>query len=141
MAGTTEIIRDASAFLRSTVTTVVAFTLGLAGLTGALIALDIVPEDKKALLVGVNAALVVITSAGRQIIAWLDKNNPSFGRVAVEPEVIEEPAADEPAVEEPAVEEPVVEDLDPIDLPDVDDDEVVLVDDDAVDEPIDLRLD
>jgi hypothetical protein len=92
MASTTEIIHDASAFIRSTVTTVVAFTLGLAGLTGALIALDIVPEDKKALLVGVNAALVVITSAGRQIIAWLDKNNTSFGRVEVEVD----PGADEP---------------------------------------------
>lgn len=138
MATVTTIVHDTAALVRSTVTTLVALAIGVTGLVATVTALDIVPDDKKALLASVAAAATIITTAGRSLIAWLDKNNDSFGRVAVEADPNVDNAGN---IQEPDEPEPVVEDVDPIDLPDADNDEVIPVADDAVDEPVDLTLD
>jgi hypothetical protein len=81
MSKATEIVNDAAAFVRSTATTLIALTLTVSGFIATLMALDIVPEEYKGELAAVSAGAVALGTALRQVIAWLDKNNPSFGRV------------------------------------------------------------
>lgn len=114
MASVTTIVRDTSALIRSTVTTLVALAIGLTGLVATLTALNIVPDDQKGALASVAAAAAIVTTAGRSVIAWLDKNNPSFGRVAVEVPELEIPAE---ATEQ---DELVIETAKPDEFPEVD---------------------
>jgi hypothetical protein len=97
----TEIVNDAKAFVRSTATTVGAVAIGFSGFIAALLGLNIVPEQYKAKVVAAGAISGTITVACRQIYAWLDPKNPSFGRVKVDVD----PGAHEPGDDLPGASE------------------------------------
>ena len=92
MKSPTEIVKDVEAFVRSTVTTLIALAVTVTGICAALVALDVLPEGITTKVVAAGTLATALGTSLRQVIAWLDKNNTSFGRVAVEVD----PGADEP---------------------------------------------
>jgi hypothetical protein len=86
MKSPTVIVNDAKAFVRSTATTIGAAAVGFTAFTAGILGLGIVPDQYQAKLVAASTVAGVLTVACRQVIAWLDPKNPSFGRVRVEAE-------------------------------------------------------
>jgi hypothetical protein len=87
-----EIVQDTAAFVRSTATTVAAAAAGFAVFIAGVTQLDVVPDeytDEVAVAAAIASGIAVVA---RQLIAWLDPKNLSFGRVEVEVD----PGADEP---------------------------------------------
>ena len=89
-----KIIHDVPALLRSTITTLIAFTIAIGAVTGTVAQLPGIPDDKRTQILAIGAGAIAFGTSLRQVIAWLDKNNTSFGRVL-------SPAVDNP-VDEPA---------------------------------------
>jgi len=77
-----QIVHDVPALLRSTLTTLIAFSVTVAGVCALLVALPGIPASQNTTIAAVGAAAVAFGTACRQAYAWLDKNNASFGRVA-----------------------------------------------------------
>ena len=83
MSSPTQIVDDVKAFVRSSVTTAVALAIGVSGIIATLLKLGVVPAQYETKLVTVMAVAAGVITAGRQILAWIDPKNSSFGRVAV----------------------------------------------------------
>lgn len=79
-----EIVQDTAAFVRSTATTVAAAAAGFALFVAGITKFNIVPDeytDEVAMAAAIASGIAVVA---RQVIAWLDPRNLSFGRVEVE---------------------------------------------------------
>jgi hypothetical protein len=77
-----EIVNDTRAAVRSAVTTALALTVTVVGICAILI--PIVPDEYADEITLVSGTAAAIGLALRQLIAWLDPKNTSFGRVRVE---------------------------------------------------------
>jgi hypothetical protein len=84
MSKATEIVKDVEAFVRSTVTTLIALTVTVSGICAALVALDVLPDGITVKVVAAGTLATALGTSLRQVIAWFDKGNTSFGHVAVE---------------------------------------------------------
>jgi hypothetical protein len=91
----TTIVHNVPALVRSTLTTLIALTVTIAGLCTVLVSLPGIPDTQRAQIAAAGAGAVAFGTALRQAYAWLDKNNPSFGRVA-DPVLVPAPAQDDP---------------------------------------------
>lgn len=115
MSKATEIVKDVEAFVRSTVTTLIALTITVSGICASLAALDVLPEGITVKVVAAGTLATALGTSLRQVIAWFDKKNTSFGHVEVEVDPGEDQPGDAgPAVlDEPAIEVPVEEPVEP----------------------------